>query len=501
MSFTACLKRRRLGSGFTCLAMVAIGIASLAGTSGAAITDGLKAYYDFDQSSGTTVPIVQGVAGNGTLQNPDGDEWTTGRFGNAMDFDGVNDHVNIPSGYIDTINGDDTHTVSMWFNADSVNNQMLLDVEGVAGVYDYFLELGDNSSYSFHVGVGGGGSTFRSYVFDVITVSTWHHVAFVKTGPGDSGDLYFDGALQTNYTGAVANTPSLSNFQGWDIGVYQDVQVPFDGAIDEVTFWDRSLSAAEVSQLYASGRSLGQQPSADADPIVVDLMAYYDFDESSGTTVPIVLGAANSGNLVNMTGSEWTSGRFGNALDLVGSDDHVNIPSGYIDTINGDDTHTVSMWFNARSVANLPMLLDIQGSAGGFDFFFELGDNITSSFYLGVGGSYRTYAFELITLNAWHHVAFVKTGAGDSGDLYIDGALKTPSSGSIASTPTLSSSEGWDLGIYESNQVPFDGLLDDVAFWRRDLSPAEVQQVFNAGQSLYDLIFPAPPTGTVIVLR
>ena len=56
---------------------------------------GLVAAYTFEEGSGTTVTDVSGMGNHGTLS---GATWTTsGRYGKALSFDGVNDWVTIPA--------------------------------------------------------------------------------------------------------------------------------------------------------------------------------------------------------------------------------------------------------------------------------------------------------------------------------------------------------------------------------------------------------------------
>ena len=162
------------------------------------------------------------------------------------------------------------------------------------------------------------------------------------------------------------------------------------------------MSQRTISALLAAVVALLvlRQTEAQAD-FLTGLKAYYDFNQSSGSSLPLVVGAGNNGVLNNMDNSDWVAGQanFGNALDFDGINDFVHIASGFTNTIQGDDTHTVSMWFYARSVANTPLLLDAEDTTGSFGYFLELGDNGTNKFYAGTGGSFLTYTSPSITLN------------------------------------------------------------------------------------------------------
>lgn len=65
---------------------------SLAGA-GVIFADG--PVYHFDEGSGTTAYDASGYHANGTLYN--GPTWTTGKYGGALQFDGLDDYVHVSS--------------------------------------------------------------------------------------------------------------------------------------------------------------------------------------------------------------------------------------------------------------------------------------------------------------------------------------------------------------------------------------------------------------------
>src|SRR5688572_9544057 len=108
---------RRSSMPFKFLASLATLVVILQAQSDATLVNGLVAYYDFNESSGASLPIVVGSGNNGVLNNMNDADWVAGQanYGNALDFDGANDFVHIADGYTDTVSGDNTHTVSMWY--------------------------------------------------------------------------------------------------------------------------------------------------------------------------------------------------------------------------------------------------------------------------------------------------------------------------------------------------------------------------------------------------
>jgi hypothetical protein len=75
------------------------------------------------------------------------------------------------------------------------------------------------------------------------------------------------------------------------------------------------------------------------------LVAYWKFDEVSGTTASDSSGNGNTGTLVN--GPVWTAGRVGNALFFDGINDNVTVPDS--NSLDLSSSFTLSAWVNPAS--------------------------------------------------------------------------------------------------------------------------------------------------------
>jgi hypothetical protein len=75
------------------------------------------AYLRFDESAGTLAADSTDNGRTGTLVN--GPTWVAGKAGNALNLDGSNDHVTLPTG---VVNGLTTATFAAWVNLDVVSN-------------------------------------------------------------------------------------------------------------------------------------------------------------------------------------------------------------------------------------------------------------------------------------------------------------------------------------------------------------------------------------------
>jgi len=201
--------------------------------------------YNFDNvasigDSETQVIDVSKYGNTGTLVN--GTAWTaSGKFGGALSFDGVDDYVSI---------GDypalrpSVLTISAWINPSTPTTQyqMIVDKQTVAGAYGYTLRLEGTSGKLFFrtYGTSAGDLTGNA----VLSADTWYFVT--ATYDGSYSKIYINGALDAS----KSNSGTIS-YDGTVLKVgMRDGGYNFNGSIDEVRVWNRSLSAAEVAQQY-----------------------------------------------------------------------------------------------------------------------------------------------------------------------------------------------------------------------------------------------------------
>src|SRR4051812_26230173 len=105
----------------TLVALVAIISAGSGGNIGqAASANGLVAAYSFDAGSGT---VVSDASGNGNVGSISGATWSSsGKYGGALAFDGVNDSVAIPdSSSLDLTSG---MTIEAWVKSSSLGKSV-----------------------------------------------------------------------------------------------------------------------------------------------------------------------------------------------------------------------------------------------------------------------------------------------------------------------------------------------------------------------------------------
>jgi hypothetical protein len=175
----------------------------------------------------------------------------------ALNFDGQNDFVTIPhSADLNSVN----LTVEAWIKTSnqSASNGSTNFSRGIVNKYfsasgnGYNVFIDGGKVYAWYFGV-------TSNVFDSnnnfssttnVADNNWHRVTFTVDNSG--GKIYIDGVLESSrgWSGA----PSVaSTTQPLSIGIYPTStnliplnQTIFDGSIDEVRIWNRSLCLGEI---------------------------------------------------------------------------------------------------------------------------------------------------------------------------------------------------------------------------------------------------------------
>jgi len=212
----------------------------------------LVGYWNFNENSGSTAHDKSTYSNDGTLNN--NPQWTNGKFGNALEFDGVDDYVDCGSD--PSLDITDEITIEVWINP-ATAQEVCGDGEtgnyGVAGkaeegisgtVWSWQLRYGspDNCRLGFQFNGDPEGSRWVT-VNQNLTPGEWYHI--VGTFDGTDIKCYLNGALKdTNQISGIksSNAKLFIAEEGW--------HNYFHGLIDEVRIWNRALSEEEIEASY-----------------------------------------------------------------------------------------------------------------------------------------------------------------------------------------------------------------------------------------------------------
>ncbi|HOM76627.1 MAG TPA: carbohydrate-binding protein, partial [Anaerohalosphaeraceae bacterium] len=212
-----------------------------------AVPSRLRTYLKFNESSGTAGFDATGNNWNGTLVN--GPLRAAGKFGNAVDLDGINDYVSLPAG---VVNGLTSCTIAAWVYLDTVSNWSRIFDFGTGTNVNMFLtpRNGSTGTVRFAITTSGAGGEQQINGSSALPTGVWTHVAV--TLAGSTGILYVDGAEVGRNTAMSLTPSSLGTTTQNYIGRSQYSADPYsDGRIDEFRIYTHALSGSEVAMLYA----------------------------------------------------------------------------------------------------------------------------------------------------------------------------------------------------------------------------------------------------------
>lgn len=218
------------------------------GNTSASHTDGLVAHYTFDGSTiiGTTLRDVRGSS-DGTIAA--GPSPTIGKIGQAMQFNGSSNGVNLGNPNALRITGD--QTIAMWLFPDNFSARRNPYAKAYGGEGTITQEIGGALNYYYGTS-GTNGGTYQGFSSgSAVQVGRWNHVAIVRDLSSTPRRLrwYINGvetsATNASYAAATAGTQNALIGYGYTS--------PYAGKIDDVRIYDRALSAEEVRGLAGGG--------------------------------------------------------------------------------------------------------------------------------------------------------------------------------------------------------------------------------------------------------
>ena len=262
-------RRPRLALAFT--------LSALAAAAGAQ-TSPIVAHWLLDETTGSTALDSGPFANVGTLVNFAGTPWVTGQLGNALQFDGVDDYVQVAStGGLPLYDGRGTPlAVTFWVKAPAQSDRRVLSEQATSPA---------NSGPLFTLGSGSGSTLangqLRVYIraddLQVVANQTtngivfddlWHHVAYVDVA--GRVRIWIDGVLDTTFDYSRWAGGPLSTLRGSfaldsvTMGAVvrnNTVAAPLQGLVDDLRLYRSALTTADVQSIMTGGQASLCAPS------------------------------------------------------------------------------------------------------------------------------------------------------------------------------------------------------------------------------------------------
>jgi len=211
---------------------------------------------------------------------------------------------------------------------------------------------------------------------------------------------------------------------------------------------------------------------------------YYSLDDAdlTGSNPDDLSGNGNNGTSSSIT--TGATGLLSECFDFNGTSSQIDTGTATFDTPNG----SVSCWINVNSISDRGIISDRVSTN-----YFQL--ILTSSgainFRINNGSNYEiNTASNTITAGTWYHI--VATWGSNGMKLYINNG--TP--GTNAYTGTWSTTNNMKIGQLVSFYW-FDGKIDEVGIWSRELTSTEISELYNSGSG-YNPYASTPPVSTTI---
>jgi hypothetical protein len=225
------------------------------GTNYTLYNDSLVLVYNFDNissigekysgGSNKTVDVSRHGGNDGTLHGGSGPTWNSagGKFNGAFEFDGSDDFISAPSAGLPT----NDFTFSAWINLSAYDGTIFMSNGEGGNEFDMYIQ--SNGTFGTLINQGPRDAQTEQ----VIPLNTWTYVT--STRSGSQLQLYVNGIPDGSDTeGATIDYEGCDALFGTDsdVGCTQNLGNWFNGTIDEIRIWNRSLTPSEINQTYMS---------------------------------------------------------------------------------------------------------------------------------------------------------------------------------------------------------------------------------------------------------
>lgn len=213
------------------------------------------------------------------------------------------------------------------------------------------------------------------------------------------------------------------------------------------------------------------------------LVAWYKFDEASGTNVSNFVNAANNGTILG-TGFAWnsTGGKYNGALTLNTNNTSSGIAT-ITDPVLGATAFTYSCWMNANYTQYGSPYSDCNGTIKNIVIYEN--DANTMRFYVGNGttlsGSVSNANW---STNQWHMITATFNGTTGRMDLWVDNkkSSTTTTITQLGNTSAGSTASSFGRYMVQYNSTTgigaLNGSIDSALFYNRSLTDVEIQSLY-----------------------
>ncbi|MGB9597993.1 MAG: LamG domain-containing protein [Candidatus Poribacteria bacterium] len=235
----------------SCLILTVLALFVFTTVSFAALEEGLVSAWTFDDG---TARDAGGGGNHGIIKG--NVKSVAGKIGKAMDFDGAKgSYIEVPDS---PSLQQDVFTISAWINVRKGVDHAAIFFKGekIGWGANFMARIATTSDTGLTWGTTSGGSENWFATDGVITANKWYHVCL--KADGKQATAYVDAKKPASGQANPQTAPApLNKFPGKPVeigvgraygGTVGDDRY-YNGLIDQMYFWKRALSDAEVTQL------------------------------------------------------------------------------------------------------------------------------------------------------------------------------------------------------------------------------------------------------------
>jgi parallel beta-helix repeat protein len=370
------------------------------------------------------------------------------KYGKALQFDGVNDFVN-STGYISGAsilsNG---ITFAAWIKTSTSTIGAVVGQDTQTGCNYYCL----GGLYVNYVSGKASMTVYNDTAYidasssKIVNDNQWHFIVGTYN-ISNYIEIYVDGVKEkSSFSGGIYGASPKSFIIGRQDILRTDF---FNGIIDEVRIWNRTLNQAEIQAEMNSSMPISRP------------VASYSFEEPSAATY------------VNDT-HIWVNGTYGSALSFDGANNYIDLGNKQVFNVQAI---TVTAWVKtSKNDWNTILVKDNYCYNG---YWFGLDSTASPYLYTWTGGDAgcnnglrSQHPYSPISDGLWHFVAV--TYDGYKVNYYLGNSnIYTYDYGSYL-----------PIGASTSNLIigdSFNGIVDEVRVWSRALNSTEINAEMSNG--------------------
>ncbi|MHC4602581.1 MAG: LamG-like jellyroll fold domain-containing protein, partial [Planctomycetota bacterium] len=310
---------------------------------------GPVSHWKFDEGEGDIAYDSAGT-NHGTIYGEA--LWTTGQIDGALEFDGINDYVDVGDPIDESLDfgASDSFSISAWIKTNTDSPIVYKRrCGGPGGVYyeGYNFQLRLEQLYFAMEDTSGSATAISGET--VVADDQWHHVVAVRDTATDELYLYLDGSSDATPV-TDPTTATLATSRSLHIG-HRDTTVSpgyfyCEGTMDDVRIYDRALSPQEIQELYRGeigNKAFGPSPADEATNVNPNVVLSWSPGKDA-LSHDVYLGTEpNDVNEATPDSNEYMGNYAVNSYDPCGLDFNTTY-CWRVDEVNDSNTYKGDVW-------------------------------------------------------------------------------------------------------------------------------------------------------------